>query len=289
VRLLVFVCPQGLAVVRVGRRCGDRVPRVSVGERELSQRTVPHRSRRQPSGLPRLRAGLATGKERRRSRRRTLTRIRHRARHEFVFNPTSCAPLDIQTTMSSTGGATVTDATPFQVTNCAVLAFKPQFKAYTSAHTSRANGASLHVKLSFPNTPLGSRTNVAQVKVDLPKKLPSRLTTLQKACPAQTFEANPASCSTASRVGSFQLYLPQGKDSALAANGNLCQATLKMPTAFTAQDGTNIHTTTPVNVTGCKTKTRAAKRALASRRRSRRGLATAIPSASGGQANGRSK
>jgi hypothetical protein len=241
-------------------------------------------------------------------------------RNEFVFNPTNCAPLDVHTTMSSTEGATTTDTTPFQVTNCAALAFKPQFKAYSSGKTSRANGASLQVKLSFPTTPMGSEANIAQVKVELPKKLPSRLTTLQKACPAQTFEANPATCSTASRVGfveattpvmpvplsgpvyfvshggaafpdlivvlegygvrvdlvgntfisktgitsstfktvpdvpvsTFQLYLPEGQYSALAANGNLCRATLKMPTTFVAQDGTTIHTTTPISVTGCK-------------------------------------
>ncbi len=211
--------------------------------------------------------------------------------------------------------------------------------------------------LSFPNTPLGSRANVAEVKVDLPKKLPSRLTTLQKACPAQTFEANPAGCSAASRVGfveaitpvmpvpltgpvyfvshggaafpdlivvlegygvrvdlvgntfiskvgitsstfktvpdvpvnSFQLYLPEGKDSALAANGNLCKATLKMPTAFVAQDGASIHTTTPINVTGCKASASAAKRVRTSRSRRRGALAAQAPGALNGQASGRSK
>ena len=39
------------------------------------------------------------------------------------------------------------------------------------------------------------------MKVELPKQLPSRLTTLQKACPAATFEANPAGCPAASIVG----------------------------------------------------------------------------------------
>ena len=90
-------------------------------------------------------------------------------------------------------------------------------------------------------------------------------------------------------VNTFQLYLPEGKDSALAANGNLCQAKLKMPTAFVAQDGASIHTTTPINVTGCKANTRKAKRARASSRRSRGALTAHAQSASGEQANGRSK
>jgi hypothetical protein len=52
-------------------------------------------------------------------------------------------------------------------------------------------------------------------------------------------------------IGSFELKLPQGSDSALAANGNLCASTLKMPTAFTAQNGMVIHQSTPVAVSGC--------------------------------------
>jgi hypothetical protein len=56
-------------------------------------------------------------------------------------------------------------------------------------------------------------------------------------------------------VGTFELYLPEGKYSALAANGDLCTSKLAMPTAFTAQNGAEIHESTPINVTGCaKTK-----------------------------------
>ena len=39
------------------------------------------------------------------------------------------------------------------------------------------------------------------VKVDLPKQLPSRLTTLQKACTEAQFNADPAGCPAASDVG----------------------------------------------------------------------------------------
>jgi hypothetical protein len=52
-------------------------------------------------------------------------------------------------------------------------------------------------------------------------------------------------------VGTFELTLPQGPYSALAANGNLCTSTLKMPTAFTAQNGMVIHQATPITATGC--------------------------------------
>ena len=90
-------------------------------------------------------------------------------------------------------------SSPFQVTNCAGLGFKPGFKVSTSGKTSRANGASLDAKLTYPT---GAKyANIAKVKVDLPKQLPSRLTTLQKACPAATFNANPALCPRDSIVG----------------------------------------------------------------------------------------
>jgi len=82
-------------------------------------------------------------------------------------------------------------------------------------------------------------------------------------------------------VGTFELNLPEGPYSALAANGNLCNATrtitikrkvtirahgrkrtttrtvhktergLVMPTLFVAQNGAVIHKNTPIGVTGC--------------------------------------
>jgi hypothetical protein len=251
-------------------------------------------------------------------------------RGNFQFNPTSCAKMALTGTLLLSEGGLSTISTPFQVTNCAVLGFKPGFKVSTSGKTSRANGASLSVKLTYPKAPFGSQANIARVKVDLPKQLPSRLTTLQKACTAAQFNANPAGCPAASFIGharaitpilpvplegpaifvshggeafpslivvlqgygvtidlvgstfiskagitsstfhtvpdqpvtSFELTLPEGKYSALAANGNLCKSKLVMPTEFVAQNGATIHQSTPIGVTGCakkKTLSRAQK------------------------------
>ncbi|HEV7937125.1 MAG TPA: hypothetical protein VGP18_03780 [Solirubrobacteraceae bacterium] len=241
-------------------------------------------------------------------------------RPKFTFNPTNCEPTKITGTISSTQGGAATIDVPYQATNCAVLAFKPAFSVSTSGQTSRSAGASLHVKLAYPSNSLGKDANVAKVKVDLPKQLPSRLSTLQLACTLVQFEANPAGCpgpsivghakattplvpvplegpayfvsnggakfpelvivlqgygltidlhgetfisranitsSTFSAVpdqpiGSFELTLPEGKYSALAANGELCKSKLAMPTAFVAQNGAEIHESTPISVTGCK-------------------------------------
>jgi hypothetical protein len=242
-------------------------------------------------------------------------------RPNFMFNPTSCNAQQIVAVVSGSQDATATVQSPFAAGGCQSLAFKPKFTVSTSGHTSRAKGASLDAKVSYPAGSVGSETNIARVKVDLPKQLPSRLTTLQKACTAQTFNANPAACPAASIVGiakastpllpvrlegpvyfvshggeafpslivvlqgdgvrvdltgstfiskagitsstfktvpdvpvnTFELYLPEGPFSALAANGNLCksQAKLRMPTEFVAQNGAVIRQSTKIAVTGC--------------------------------------
>jgi hypothetical protein len=245
-------------------------------------------------------------------------------RPDFTFNPTDCNPLAITGSLGSDEGSTAALSVPFQVTNCAVLAFKPKLTASTTWRTSKADGASLAVKLGYPAGPYDA--NIAQVKVELPKALPSRLPTLQKACPAATFEANPAGCSAGSiighatattpvlpvpltgpayfvshggeafpslivvlqgygatvqlvgstfiskagvtsstfktipdvPVGTFELVLPQGQFSALAANVNLCKAKgLAMPTEFVGQNGVVLHQSTKIAVTDCPKAVRA--------------------------------
>lgn len=129
-------------------------------------------------------------------------------RPNFTFNPTNCTPTAITGSLSSSEGANETLKVPFQATNCAILDFKPQFKVSTAGKTSRTKGASLDVKLAYPKAAWGTQADLKSVKVDLPKQLPSRLTTLQKACPNTVFEANPASCPPDSRIGSATATTP---------------------------------------------------------------------------------
>jgi uncharacterized repeat protein (TIGR01451 family) len=261
-------------------------------------------------------------------------------RPNFIFNPSSCehmgfsgtisgSPLGAPTELHGTvgyatqAGSTASLSAPFQVTDCQALKFTPSFKPTVTGKTSKADGAGLSVKLSYPANSIGTQANIARVKVELPKALPSRLTTLQQACLAATFEANPASCPTHSLVGhakvatplltdplegpvyfvshgaeqfpnltivlkgdgvsvqligqtfisksgitsttfkatpdvpfnSFELTLPQGPYSALAANANLCEtAALAMPSEFIAQNGAELKQSTPIEVSGCSTK-----------------------------------
>jgi hypothetical protein len=125
-------------------------------------------------------------------------------KQNFLFNPTSCAAMATESTVTSTDGASQNLSSPFQVGSCNLLKFKPAFKAVTSSKTSKANGASLETTLNE----VPGQANVKSVKVQLPKALPSRLTTLQKACPAATFEADYHNCPAGSFVGGARANTP---------------------------------------------------------------------------------
>ena len=236
-------------------------------------------------------------------------------RSQFIFNATSCNPMAIGATLSSTQSTAAAVSSPYQATGCKNLAFKPTFTASTQAHTSKADGASLNVKITYPQ---GTYANIAKSLTELPTVLPSRLTTLQKACVDTVFEANPAACPEGSVVGeaithtpvlkqplvgpaylvshggaafpdleivlqgegveiildgqtdikngvtkttfnavpdapfeTFELNLPEGPHSALAANVAPCSTALELPTVLTAQNGAVLKQVTRIAVTGC--------------------------------------
>jgi hypothetical protein len=123
----------------------------------------------------------------------------------FTFNPTNCTPMALTGTVTSTQGASANVSSRFQAGGCRELPFKPSFVVSTQASTSKKNGASLDVKVGYPQ---GSQANIRSVAVTLPKALPSRLTTIQQACPEATFNQNPASCPAGSNVGVATAHTP---------------------------------------------------------------------------------
>jgi len=241
----------------------------------------------------------------------------HVSRSNFLFNPTSCGELKTESTLSSLEGATQSLSTPFQVGDCGALAFKPSFKASTAAKPTRPKGASIKVTITQP----AHEANLHYVQMQLPKQLVARLSTLQKACLAATFEKGPppGQCASTAKVGtvtvdtpvlpdpltgyayfvsygaeafpdldlvlhgdgvevvlqgkthiahssvttstfedipdvpvsSVTVTLPIGPNSALAANGRVCNAGLVAPTTLIAQSGTKIVQNTKISVSGC--------------------------------------
>jgi hypothetical protein len=236
-------------------------------------------------------------------------------REGFVFNPTSCEPMQVDGMIGSTEGASANVSSRYQAAGCQTLSFKPSFKVSTQGSTSKKGGASLDVKVGSSS----GQANIAKVHVTLPKQLPSRLDTLKLACRESVFAANPALCPVGSDVGtataitpilssrltgpvylvshggaafpdlevvlqgegvtlildgktnikngittssfdtvpdapigSFELKLPEGQHSVLAApGGKLCATKLAMPTTLQAQDGALIKRSTTITVTGC--------------------------------------
>jgi hypothetical protein len=122
----------------------------------------------------------------------------------FIFNPTNCNALRITGTVAGAQGATAAVSSPFAVAGCANLPFKTKFTVSTQAKTSHARGASLDVKVAD----VPGQANIARVAVTLPKKLPSRLTTIQHACPEAVFAANPATCDPKSLIGTVTAVTP---------------------------------------------------------------------------------
>ncbi len=125
--------------------------------------------------------------------------------HEFVLNPTNCETKDITGTVTSTTGGSASISSPFTAMGCRNLPFNPVFSASTEAKATKAEGTGVRVKIAYPSS---GEANVAKVVVGFPKQLPVRLETLQKACPAATFEANPAACPAASNVGTAIAHTP---------------------------------------------------------------------------------
>jgi hypothetical protein len=122
----------------------------------------------------------------------------------FMLNPTDCQPLAFEGTVQSSQSLAAPVSSRFQAANCAALALKPKLSGLTHAKTSKPNGAYLHVRIfSLPG-----QANIAKLKVDLPRQLTPRLSTLQHACLATVIEADPAGCPAASVVGSVTIITP---------------------------------------------------------------------------------
>ena len=130
----------------------------------------------------------------------------------FMFNATNCSEQAISATItgehaigSSEAAKSSALSSAYAASGCANLPFKPKLTAVTAGQASKADGASLDVRVESAG--LG-QANIAKVDLQLPKALPSRLSTLNKACLAAVFAANPAACDPESVIGKATIHTP---------------------------------------------------------------------------------
>ena len=125
-------------------------------------------------------------------------------REGFEFNPTNCSGSTITGSLSGAGGGSSSFSSPYVVDNCATLPFNPGLTATAGGHYSRVTGTNFIVRVAAKP----GEANIAKTKLVIPEELPSRQTTLEKACLAATFAANPASCSPESIIGEGVVHTP---------------------------------------------------------------------------------
>jgi hypothetical protein len=125
-------------------------------------------------------------------------------RPEFTFNATNCSAQQIQATISGSGGGSSAAASPYTPSGCAALPFDPSLSASTAPTTSKAYGASLDVKIAQKP----GEANIQKVELEIPMALPTRDSTLNKACLEAQFNADPAGCPHGSVIGTAKAVTP---------------------------------------------------------------------------------
>ncbi len=127
----------------------------------------------------------------------------------FQFNPTNCEELKITGKLTGYEGTSSGISEPFFASNCATLPFTPKLTATVVGQGSKTNGTTFAVTVESPGI---GQANIHKVDLTIPSVLPSRLTTIQKACVAAVFEANPASCDEGSVIGEGIVHTPVFKN-----------------------------------------------------------------------------
>jgi hypothetical protein len=115
-------------------------------------------------------------------------------RPDTMRNPTSCGPLKITSTLTSTGGANVLRDAPFQTSDCNLLAFATKTAIDLTGTTQMTDGR--HPGVDADVTQAAGQANIRNVQVTLPKTLaldPDNAETLceyadglKSSCPAKS-------------------------------------------------------------------------------------------------------
>jgi hypothetical protein len=120
----------------------------------------------------------------------------------FMLNPTDCSPNSLAASLVGSEGATAGLTAPFQVANCASLAYKPSLALRLSGGVNRLGHPAIHAVLRTKD----GEANNGRVVVSLPKNQQVDQAHLSDVCTRVQFAAN--SCPSGSRIGEAQASTP---------------------------------------------------------------------------------
>jgi hypothetical protein len=159
----------------------------------------------------------------------------------FMINPTNCTSSSFSGIATSLEETTAPISSRFGVGSCRSLTFKPTFSVTTQAHASRGNGSSLTFKIGYPKDAMGSQSWFNEAKFDIPKQLPARLSTIQQACLASTFEHERSKCPKHSIIGHALVHTPVLPTPLEGPVYFVSYGGAKFPDAVVVLDGDNVH------------------------------------------------
>jgi hypothetical protein len=129
-------------------------------------------------------------------------------RSNFTLNPTSCDPMSVTGSATSTLGNVAPLTQRFQVGACGALGFKPELKLSYSGQTKRAGNPALRSVIAYPK---GSYANIARASVTLPKGVLIANAHINNPCTRVQFNSTPLpgeACPPKSVLGTAKVWTP---------------------------------------------------------------------------------
>jgi hypothetical protein len=129
-------------------------------------------------------------------------------RPNFILNPTSCDPMQIAGSATSTLGNVAPLSQRFQVGACGALGFKPDLKLAYSGQTKRTGHPALKSVITYPK---GDYANIARASVTLPKGVLIAQAHVNNPCTRVQFNSTPVpgeACPKKSVLGTAKVWTP---------------------------------------------------------------------------------
>ena len=130
-------------------------------------------------------------------------------RPDFTINPTSCDPMAINATLTSTGGMSAHVSSRFQVGGCQDIGFSPKLKLALTGKGKTRSGD--HPTLTATLTDPTGQANIQSAKVALPLSLALDPNNSNNVCPfatAQAVHGDAVGCSASTIVGTATAVTP---------------------------------------------------------------------------------